>query len=188
MPNTYFSNPLIFLIDTLFSLYILIVAFRVIMQWAQWEYHHPIVQMIIKATQVPVKTLRRFILPIGRWDTATIVLLFALTFFKLFLINAIQSGQAYPGFFLGWLLADVFSLFITIFTFSIIIEVVLSWVIPPGSENPIKPLIHSMNQPLLKPIRQVMPAMGALDLSPLVAVIGLQLLSMLVIPLLIGQV
>lgn len=186
MPNAYFSNPLIFLIDTLFSIYILIVALRIIMQWAQWEYHHPFVQMIIKATQVPVKALRQFIPPMGSWDTATIFLLFALTFAKLFLISTIQPGYAYSGFFLGWLVADIFSLFITIFTFSIIIEVVLSWVVPPGTQNPIKPLIHSMNQPLLKPIRQNIPAMGALDLSPLIAVIGLQLLSMLVLPLLMG--
>jgi len=185
MPNSYFSNPLVFLIDTLFSLYILIVAFRIIMQWAQWEYHHPIVQMIIKATQVPVKTLRRFIPPLGRWDTATIVLLFALTFIKLFLISVLQSGQAQPGLFLGWLLADVFSLFISIFTFSIIIEVVLSWIVPPGTQNPIAPLIHKMNHPLLKPIREKLPSMGGLDLSPLIAVIGLQVLSMLVLPLLI---
>ncbi|MCL4123165.1 UNVERIFIED_CONTAM: hypothetical protein GTU68_048308 [Idotea baltica] len=156
------------------------------MQWAQWEYHHPLVQLIIKATQVPVKTLRRFIPPLGRWDTATIVLLFALTFLKLLLINVLQSGYAYSGFFIGWLLADIFSLFITIFTFSIIIEVILSWVVPPGTDNPIAPLIHRMNQPLLKPIKQKLPSMGAVDLSPLVAVIGLQLLSMLVIPLLVG--
>lgn len=186
MPNAYFSNPLVFLIDTLFSIYILIVALRIIMQWADWEYHHPLAQMIIKATQMPVKALRRFIPPMGSWDSATIVLLFALTFVKLFLISVLQSGETYQGFFLGWLLADVFSLFITIFTFSIIIEVVLSWVVPPGTQNPISPLIHSMNQPLLKPIRQNIPAMGTLDLSPLVAVIGLQVLSMLVLPLLIS--
>ena len=187
MSNAYFSNPLIFLIDTTFSIYILIVAFRIIMQWAQWEYHHPIAQVIIKATQVPVKTLRRFIPPLGQWDTATIVLLFALTFIKLFLISVIQP-DAYSGFFVGWILADVFSLFITIFTFSINIEVVLSWVVPQGTQNAISPLISSMNQPILKPIRQITPSMGAIDLSPLVAVIALQLLSMLVLPLLLGQV
>lgn len=186
MPNGYFSNPLTFLIDTLFSLYILVVALRIIMQWAQWEYHHPLVQIIIKATQLPVKTLRRFIPPLGRWDTATLVLLFSLTFIKLFLIHILQAGNAYPGFFIGWLLADVFSLFITIFTFSIIIEVILSWVVPPGADNPIAPLIRRMNQPLLKPIKQKLPPLGALDLSPLLAIIGLQLLSMLVLPLLMG--
>ncbi len=185
MSNTYFSTPLIFLIDVLFSIYITIVALRLIMQWAQWEYHHPLVQLIIKATQTPVKFLRRFIPPFGRWDSATLILLFALSFVKLALISLLQSQTSYQGFFIGWLLADVFSLFITLFTFSIIIEVVLSWVVPPHSHNPITPLIHSMNAPLLRPVRQRLPLMSGIDLSPLVVVIGLQLLSMLVLPILV---
>jgi len=185
MPSTYFSTPLTFLVDVLFSIYITIVALRLIMQWAQWEYHHPLVQLIIKATQVPVKFLRRFIPPFGRWDSATLILLFALTFFKLMLISLIQGHAAYQGFFIGWLLADVFSLFITLFTFSIIIEVVLSWIVPPHAHNPIIPLIHSMNAPLLRPVRQRVPLMGGIDLSPVVVVIGLQVLSMLVIPILL---
>ena len=185
MPTNYFSNPAIFLIDTLFSLYIFIVAMRIIMQWAQWEYHHPIAQFIIKATQVPVKALRKFIPAMGKWDMATIVLLLLLTLAKLLLVTSLQP-IAYPGFILMWVIADIFSLFITIFTISIIIEVALSWITPPGSQNPITPLIQRMNQPILKPIRQKVAPMGGIDLSPLIAVIGLQLLSMLILPLLLA--
>ena len=117
MPSNYLATPLIFLVEILFSIYITIVALRLIMQWAQWEYHHPLVQLIIKATQVPVKFLRRFIPPLGRWDTATILLLFTLTFVKLFLISILQAGSGAQGLFIGLLLADIFSLFITLFTF-----------------------------------------------------------------------
>lgn len=185
MSINYFGNPFLFLIDTLFSLYILIVAFRIIMQWAQWEYHHPIVQLIIKATQVPVKALRRFIPAVGRWDTATIVLLILLTFLKFILIGALQP-IVMPGFILTWVIADIITLFISIFTISIIIEVALSWITPAGSHNPITPLLHSMNAPILRPIRQKMPPMGGIDLSPLVAVIGLQFLSMLLMQILMA--
>ena len=185
MPSNYLTTPLIFLVEILFSIYITIVALRLVMQWAQWEYHHPLVQLIIKATQGPVKFLRRFIPPLGRWDTATILLLFALTFVKLFLISILQAGVGTQGLFIGLLLADVFSLFITLFTFSIIIQVVLSWIVPPGTHNQITPLIHSMNEPLLRPIRQKLPVMGGLDLSPLIVIIGLQVLSMLILPILV---
>jgi len=185
MPNNYFSTPAIFLIEIIFSLYILIVALRLIMQWAQWEYHHPVVQLLIKATQAPLKTLRRFIPSVGRWDTATIVFLVLLTLVKLCLINLIEPA-AYPGFIGNWVIADIISLFVTIFTLSIIIEVVIGWITPPNSYNPIAPLIKSMNRPILTPIRNKLPAMGNLDLSPLVAVIGLQLVSMLTIPLLVS--
>jgi YggT family protein len=87
MPSSYFSTPLIFLIETLFGLYIALVALRLVMQWAQWEYHNPLVQFIIKATQVPVKFLRQFIPAIGKVDTATVVFLISLTLIKLLLIS-----------------------------------------------------------------------------------------------------
>jgi len=185
MPNNYLSSPLIFLIDILFSIYITIIALRLIMQWAQWESGHPLVQLIIKTTQTPVKSLRRFFPSFGKWDTATIILLFSLTFIKLFLISSLQSTPNHQGFFLGWLIADVFTLFITLFTFSIIIEVFLSWVVPPHTPNHLTPLIRSMNEPLLRPIRQKLPIMSGLDLSPLIVVLGLQVMSMLIIPILL---
>lgn len=188
MPEAYLSTPLLFLIDTLFGIYIAIVALRIIMQWAQWEYHNPIVQMIIRLTQIPVKSLRRFIPPAGNWDTATIVLLFVLTFIKLFLINILQPVTIPASYFLGWLLADIFSLFTTLFTASIIIQVVLSWITPPNSYNPVSPLVYAMNKPVLRPFQRLLPPLGGIDLSPLFAILAIQVLVMLVVPILTGHV
>lgn len=187
MPEGYFTTPLIFLIDTLFSLYIAIVALRLIMQWAQWEYHNPLVQFIIRATQLPVKFLRRFIPPAGHWDTATIILLLALSLIKLLFISFLQTKSLTLILLFAWLLADIFTLFITLFSASLIIQVVLSWITPPNSYNPVSPLLASMNGPLLKPIRRLLPPMGGIDLSPLFALLGLQVLAMLVVPLLMGH-
>lgn len=188
MTNSYFANPLIFIIDTLFYLYMLLIALRIIMQWAHWEYHNPLVQFIIRATQVPVKFLRQFLPALGRWDTATIVLLFIVSLLKLTTISLISNGFPAGGWFLGYMLADVFSLFVNMFTFSIIIEVILSWITPAHAYNPIEPLVRSMNAPLLHPVRRLIPPLGGIDLSPLFVMLGLQVLSMLVLPLLTGHV
>lgn len=188
MPSTYFSSPLIFLIDTLFGLYMGIVALRLIMQWAQWEYHNQLVQFIIKASQAPVKFLRQFIPPMGRWDSATIVLLFSLALIKLLLIMSLQTGMLNPVSILRLVIADIFSLFITLFSASIIIQAVLSWVSPHNQHNPLTPLLSRMNNPLLRPVRQRLPDMGGFDLSPLVVLLALQVLSMLVLPLLVGHI
>lgn len=187
MPSEYFSTPLIFLIEILFGLYIGILALRIIMQWANWEYSNPLVQFIIRVTQLPVKFLRKFIPPLGRWDSATILLIIMLTVVKLLLIGFLQSMPLNFVIVFRWMLADIFSLFITLFTASIIIQVVLSWVTPHNGYNPIAPLISRMNGPLLNPIKRLLPPMGGLDLSPLVAIIGLQILAMLVLPLLMAQ-
>lgn len=186
MPSGYFSQPMLFLIEVIFGFYMGIVALRIIMQWAHWEYHNPLVQLIIRATQVPVKFLRQFIPPLERWDTATMVLLLALSVFKLLLIALLQPNILNLMIILRLAIADIFSLFITLFSVSIIIQVVLSWIQPHNSYNPITPLISRMNTPLLRPIRQWLPEMGGLDLSPLIVLLGLQIVSMLILPLLMA--
>jgi len=187
MPNGYFSNPIIFLIEVLFGLYMAIVALRIIMQWAEWEYHNPLVKFILRATQEPVKMLRRFIPAVGRWDTATIVLLVALACTKLLLTSLFQTSLPQPITLFLLTLAEIFSLFITLFTVSIIVEVILSWVSPPGSYNPITPLISRMNAPLLNPIRRSLPQVSGIDFSPFIVLLGLQIFSMLLMPLLTGH-
>lgn len=189
MTNSYLANPLIFVIETLFYLYMVVVALRLVMQWANWEYHNPLVQFIIKATQVPVKFLRQFLPAMGRWDTATIVLLVLVTLLKLLVVGFIMGGLPAGIMLLRLIVAEIFSLFIGIFTVSIIIEVILSWVsVASGSYNPVAALISKMNAPLLRPVRRLIPPLGGIDLSPLFVLLGLQVLSMLVMPLLTGRI
>ncbi|BDZ74225.1 MULTISPECIES: YggT family protein [Methylophaga] len=187
MTSGYISNPLIFLIDTLIYLYMVVVALRLIMQWAHWEYHNPMVQFIIKLTQVPVKFLRRFIPAAGRWDTATLVLLISVTLIKMIAVGLLAGIMPQGLLWLTILLAELFQLFINIFTVSIIIEVILSWVTPAGTYNPVAPLVSKMNAPLLRPVRRTIPPIAGVDLSPLFVLLGLQVLSMLVMPLLAGR-
>jgi YggT family protein len=187
MPSGYFTQPLLFLVEVIFGLYMTVVALRIIMQWAQWEYHNPMVQIIIKVTQVPVKFLRRFIPSWRKWDMATVVLLFSLGLVKISLIGLISHASLSSFNLVQLTFADIFSLFIRLFSASIIIQVILSWVQPHNSYNPIAPLLSRMNNPILSPIRRVMPDLSGLDLSPLVALLGLQLFSMLVLPLITAQ-
>ena len=71
---------------------------------------------------------------------------------------------------------------INVFIFAIVIQVILSWV-NPGTYNPVNALLHSLTQPLLGPIQRLMPPVSGIDLSPLFALIGLQVLKMLIQPL-----
>jgi len=59
-------------------------------------------------------------------------------------------------------------------------SVIISWVkLPP--DNPIASFIHSMTEPLLSPIRKIMPEMGGLDVSPLVLLFGIRLIRGVII-------
>lgn len=185
MSSNYFTNPLVFLIETAFFLYMLLLALRLLMPWARWDYHHPISQFIVRCTQPPVMLLRSIIPTIGRLDVATLLVLIIVTMIKLVLVSALFGYLLGPMALIQRSIAEIFSLFITLFTITILIEVLLSWITAPGSHNPAAHLIRRLNAPLLEPVRKKLPVTSGLDLTPLVVVIGLQLLHMLILPILL---
>ena len=78
---------------------------------------------------------------------------------------------------------ELIMLVINIFLVAIIVQVIISW-INPGSYNPVNSLLSSLTAPVLRPIQRVLPPLSGIDLSPLFALIGLQVLRMLIMPLL----
>lgn len=67
-----------------------------------------------------------------------------------------------------------------IFSFLILIRVLLSW-LPMSRSSSIANFIYSATEPILEPIRRILPPLGGLDFSPLVAMVLLQVISSLFI-------
>jgi len=61
---------------------------------------------------------------------------------------------------------------------TIFIRVVLSW-ISPGQTNMLTNILYQVTEPILAPLRRIIPRVGMLDFSPLVAIILLQLIAAL---------
>ena len=80
-------------------------------------------------------------------------------------------------------IGELIVLAFNVFIFAIVIQVIISW-INPGTYNPVNALLYSITRPVMGPIQRLIPPVSGLDLSPLVALIGLQILKMLVLPLL----
>jgi len=180
--NSYFANPIEFLIHTLFSLYILAVMLRFLLGTVRADFYNPVSQFLVKITNPPLIPLRKIIPGIGKIDIASILLMLVLQVVMLGIIVALR-GVTPP--LLPLLLAaagELVILAINVFLFAIIIQVIISW-INPGSYNPITSLLNSLTDPLLRPIRRFLPPMAGIDLSPLFALIGLQVLKMLLHPL-----
>lgn len=78
MGSSYLSDPVIFLLDTVFSFYILAVLLRFILQWLGGDFYNPISQFLVKITHPPLRIMRRYIPAVGKIDTSSIVLLVAL--------------------------------------------------------------------------------------------------------------
>jgi len=180
-------------INTLFDLYILLVLLRFLLQMLRADFYNPVSQFIVKLTTYPLKMLRRVIPSVGGQDTAAIVLCLVLIYGKFVLLRllsipAVQiggvmaplTGVSYAGL-LVFCIADLIALILTVFLVAVIIQVILSW-ISPGQYNPVIGLVHKLSDPVLKPIRKLIPALGGLDLSPLFATLLLLVAKMLIVP------
>lgn len=171
----------IYILQTIGSLYLLIVLLRFILQLVRANFYNPLCQFIVKATQPLLKPLRRLVPSIAGLDTASLVLAIAVQLLLMGLILLLTFGVlGNPLQLLIWALIGVVALFLKIFFFALIISVILSWVAQ-GSQNPAVELINQICEPALKPIRGMLPSLGGLDLSPIVAFIALNLIDMLVI-------
>ena len=180
MGGSYVGNAATFLVETLVGLYILIVMLRFLLQWARADFYNPVSQFIVKVTQPPLAPLRRIIPGVAGLDMAALVFMFALKFVELWLITAILGLTPMIGGLAMLSIAELLGLMINVFVFSILIQVIISWV-NPGMYNPVMGLLHSLNEPLLGPARRVIPPISGLDLSPIAVIIFLQLVSMLAV-------
>ncbi|MCK5871372.1 MAG: YggT family protein [Methylococcales bacterium] len=181
MNNSYFSNPAIFLIDTLFSLYILAVLLRFLLQWVGADFYNPISQFLVKITHPPLKIIRRIVPSIGKIDTSSLLLALSLqiiTDFSIFLLKGFTPSI--PALLLVSV-SELLSLCFDIFIFSIFILSLLSW-INPGNYSALHGLLNKLSQPILDICRKIVPDLGGMDISPLVALIGLQLAKMMLLP------
>ena len=61
MESSYFTNPLVFLVQVLFGLYALIVMLRFLLQLVRADFYNPLSQFIVKATSPVLNPLRRVI-------------------------------------------------------------------------------------------------------------------------------
>ena len=171
----------IYIVQTLGSLYLLIVLLRFILQLVRADFYNPISQFIVRATQPILRPLRRVVPGFAGIDFASLVLALIVQLVVMAIIIKLM-GYALPAILqlLVWSLVGITALFLKIFFFALIISVILSWVAP-HSHNPAAVLVYQLCEPVLAPIRRFLPSMGGLDLSPIFAFIALNLLDMLVV-------
>jgi YggT family protein len=180
MENQYLAASTVFLIQTVFGLYILAVMLRLLLQWVRADFYNPISQFIVKITNPPLKPLRRVIPGWGGIDLASVLLLIALQMAELFFVNVTLGRALGISVLFITTIAELLDLLINILIGAILIQVILSWVAP-GSYNPLIGLVHKITEPLLAPARRLIPPLSGIDLSPLVILVILQLLKILLI-------
>lgn len=175
------NTAAVYILQTLGSLYLLIVLLRFILQLVRANFYNPLCQFIVRATQPLLKPLRKIIPGFGGLDLASLVLAILLQFILIALTLLLTYGiVANPIQMLIWSMIGITALFLKVFFFALIVSVILSWVAQ-GSHNPGVELVNQICEPVLAPIRRILPNLGGLDISPIFAFLALKLLDMLVI-------
>ena len=170
-------NTAYFLINTVFDLYLMVVLLRVWLQWARADFYNPMSQMVVKLTNPLVVPLRRVIPGFGGLDMASVLLALLIAFGKLVLLKSMNVLQA------DWLTLCLFATLTVLkkagsmIFWILLIRAILSWV--SQGRNPIEYVMHQLTEPFLATIRRILPALGGLDLSVLVAFIALQAINYL---------
>jgi YggT family protein len=181
MDSSYMTDPAIFIIDSLFSLYILAVLLRFLLQWCGADFYNPISQFLVKATHPPLRLLRRFIPPVGKIDTSSLVLVLSLQMLADFSILLLKGVAISIGALTILSLTQLVSLLINIFIYSVFARAILSWM-NPGTFSAASSILYSLTEPVLNLCRKFIPDLGGIDLSPLAALMLLQLAKMVILP------
>lgn len=170
-------NALYFLVNTAFTLYLMVVLLRLWLQLARADFYNPFSQFVVKATNPLVLPLRRLIPSLGQLDTATLVLAYLIATAKFIVLQLLFSVSLQLGasFLLGGLLLLKEAL--NLLFWVLVIRAIMSWF--SQGRNPLEHVFQQLTEPLLAPLRRIIPPMGGLDLSVLVALVALQFLNIL---------
>jgi YggT family protein len=184
MSGGYFSDAGLFLVDTVLGLYILIVLLRFLFQLTGVDFYNPISQFIVKASNPPLRRLRRVVPGLWGIDFSAVVLLIVLEGARIGVTALLIGRTPQLAGVLILSIAELFKLAVYIMVFSIFIRALLSW-ISTGRSHSVLQLLYSFTEPLMAPARRILPASSSLDLSPIIVFIVLMLiLKLLVQPLL----
>ena len=154
---------------------------RFLLQWCGADFYNPISQFLVKVTHPPLRLLRRFVPPIGKIDTSSLILILSLQMLADFSILLLKGVTINIGALAVLSITQLISLLINVFVFAVFARAILSW-LNPGTFNAATSILTTLTEPLLDICRRVIPDLGGIDLSPLAALLMLQLAKMVVLP------
>ena len=161
------------LIDLALRLVTLLFLLRFLLQAADADRFNPLSQAVVKGSDPFTRPLRKLLPNLGRWDLASLLLAWAM---GVLFVYAVTLGSADPVQALAVGAVRTGLVWVQFYWWSILVIVVVSF-INQGSYHPVIGLLDQLLNPIMAPLRNILPTMGPLDFSPLVALIILSLLQ-----------
>ena len=166
-----------FLVETAASLYLILVVVRGMLQAARADFYNPISQFVARLTNPPLQALHRIIPIRSRVDPAVLILALAVQAIAI-VTTLLLAGFGLPGpvTILVWSLIGVAGLVVNTYLVALIVMIVVSWVAP-GTRHPAVLLTYQITEPVMAPVRSMLPAAGGLDFSPILVFIAINVIQ-----------
>tara|TARA_R110001583_G_scaffold19264_13_gene75604 strand:- start:523 stop:1068 length:546 start_codon:yes stop_codon:yes gene_type:complete len=169
-------EAVMYLLRFAFDALLMILIVRFWLQWVKADFYNPLSQFIVKVSNPLVVPLRRVIPGLAGLDLATILAAYIVATLK-FVTLAAFAGEnlGVLAFYIGLLVLIKQAGFLLFMI--MIIMAVMSWVVQ--GYNPTLAIFHQLTEPFLNPIRRIIPNMGGLDLSMIVAFLLMNVINIL---------
>jgi YggT family protein len=156
-----------YIVDTLLWLLTLAFVLRLLFQWVRADFRDPMADAIVRVTNWLIMPLRKVLPPVGKVDTATVVAVIAVALLRTFVAIALGGGGFGNVILLVQLTAlDLAGLVLRIYLFAMLLYWLTSFVSPGGYAPGVR-LLAQLCEPILKPVRRIIPPIGQIDFSVL---------------------
>ena len=156
-----------YILDTLLWLLTLAFVLRLLFQWVRADFRDPMADAVVRVTNWLILPLRRILPPIGKIDTATVVAVIAVaTARTAALVGLAGAGPADVGLMLRVTLVDLADLVLKVYLFAMLLYALTSFVSPGGYAPGVR-LLSQLCEPILRPVRRIIPRIGQIDFSVL---------------------
>ncbi|MCR6702615.1 MAG: YggT family protein [Dokdonella sp.] len=165
---SYFADAGQILIRFVFGALITLVVLRVLLQMVRANFYNPICQFLYKATNPVLMPLRRVVPSWRNLDVAGVLLAWLLSAIQLALLFALAGVSPKLVGLAVMAVADLIGFVLLLYMALIIVRILLGF-FPGNTRHPIVPLVYQLTDPLLRPLQRILPSLGGLDFSPMVA-------------------
>ena len=156
-----------YIVDTLLWLLTLAFVLRLLFQWVRANFRDPMADAIVRVTNWLILPLRRLLPPIGKVDTATVVAVIAVAAVRTFAaLGLAGQGVGDVSLFLRVTIVNLVDLVLRIYLFALLLYWLTSFVSPGGYAPGVR-LLSQLCEPVLRPVRRIIPPIGQIDFSVL---------------------
>ena len=178
--NGYFASAAQLLITFVFGAAMAMFVLRLLAELARVNFYNPVCQFLFRGTHRLVAPLRRFVPSLHRVSLAPLLLAYLLAAFKVALLVLLQGALPQPAGLLLMALADLLD-FVLVLYLAIIFAAALMSLFAVDPQHPLVPFISQIAEPVLRPLRRVVPALAGLDFSPAIAIVLIMLARLLLV-------